>query len=102
MQQEKYQVSNMEITEFATYLIKNIVKNPDLVKISAFTQDEDETILEILVSDEDIPSLWKDLCLYLMPHSRKSTVASTLFDVFCVHIISVYSGINSTYCNNHP
>ncbi len=44
----------MDITEFATYLVKNIVKNPDLVKVSAFTQDEDETILEILVSDEDM------------------------------------------------
>ncbi len=44
----------MEITEFATYLVKNLVKNPDLVKVSAFTQDEDETILEILVSDEDM------------------------------------------------
>ena len=44
----------MEITEFATYLIKNIVKNPDLVKVSAFTGDEDATILEILVSDEDM------------------------------------------------
>ncbi len=44
----------MDITEFTTYLVKNIVKNPDLVKVSAFTQDEDETILEILVSDEDM------------------------------------------------
>ena len=44
----------MEITEFATYLIKNIVKNPDLVRVSAFHQDEDDTILEILVSDEDM------------------------------------------------
>ena len=44
----------MDITEFTTYLVKNIVKKPDLVKVSAFTQDEDETILEILVSDEDM------------------------------------------------
>ena len=44
----------MEITEFATYLIKNIVKNPDMVRVSAFTQDEDETILEVLVSEEDM------------------------------------------------
>ncbi len=44
----------MEITEFATYLVKNIVKNPDLVKVSAFTQDDEETILEILVSNEDM------------------------------------------------
>lgn len=44
----------MEITEFATYLIKNIVKNPDMVRVSAFTQDEDETILEVLVSEKDM------------------------------------------------
>ena len=44
----------MDITEFTTYLIKNLVRNPDLVKVSAFTQDDDETILEILVSNEDM------------------------------------------------
>nr|DAP81115.1 MAG TPA: hypothetical protein [Caudoviricetes sp.] len=36
-----------------------------------------------------------------MPHSQKIIVVSTLFGVFYVHIISVDSGINSTYCNNH-
>ena len=44
----------MEITEFTTYMVKNLVKNPDLVRVSSFTQDEDETILEILVSHEDM------------------------------------------------
>ncbi len=43
----------MEITEFATYLIQNIVKNPDLVRVRSF-QDEDATILEILVSNDDM------------------------------------------------
>lgn len=47
------------------------------------------------------PSLWKDLCLFLMSHSRKIIVASTLFGVFYLYIISMYSGINSTYRNNH-
>ena len=47
------------------------------------------------------PSLWKTLCLHLMLHPRKSTVISTLFGVFYIHIISVDSGINSTYRNNH-
>ena len=47
----------MNITEFATYLIKNIVKNPDLVKVSAFTGDEEATILEILVSNEDMGAI---------------------------------------------
>ena len=47
----------MNITEFATYLIKNIVKSPDLVKVSAFTGDDDATILEILVSNEDMGAI---------------------------------------------
>lgn len=44
----------MELTEFATYLITNIVKNPDMVKVSSFEGDEDTIILEILVSDADM------------------------------------------------
>ncbi len=44
----------MEITEFVTYLIKNIVKNPDMVKVSSFEGDEESTILEILVSNEEM------------------------------------------------
>ena len=48
-----------------------------------------------------VPLLWKDLCLYPISHSLKNAVISTLFGVFYVHIISVDSGINSTYCNNH-
>lgn len=44
----------MEITEFATYLIQNIVKNPDLVRVRSFSGDEDATVLEILVSNDDM------------------------------------------------
>ncbi len=44
----------MNIAEFTTYLIKNLVKNPDLVKVSTFAGDEDMTIIEILVSDSDM------------------------------------------------
>lgn len=49
----------------------------------------------------NVPLLWKGLCLYLMSHSQKSAVISTVFGIFCVYIISVYSSINSTYRNNH-
>ena len=45
----------MNITDFATFLIKNIVKNPDMVKVSAFEGDEESTILEVLVSEADMP-----------------------------------------------
>ena len=44
----------MNITDFATLLISGIVKNSDMVKVSQFEGDEDTTILEILVSNEDM------------------------------------------------
>lgn len=44
----------MNIVDFTTYLISGIVKNPDLVKVSSFEGDEDTTILEILVSNDDM------------------------------------------------
>lgn len=44
----------MDITEFTTYLITNIVKNPDMVRVSSFLGDEDTTIIEILVSESDM------------------------------------------------
>lgn len=44
----------MNIADFTTYVIKNIVKNPDMIKVSSFLGDEDVTIIEILVSNEDM------------------------------------------------
>jgi len=44
----------MNITDFTTYLISGIVKNPDMVRVSSFEGDEDTTIIEILVSNEDM------------------------------------------------
>ncbi len=44
----------MNIVDFTTYVISGIVKNPDMVKVSSFESDEDVTIIEILVSNEDM------------------------------------------------
>ena len=44
----------MNITDFTTYLIKSIVKNPDMVKVSSFDADEEGTIIEIIVSNDDM------------------------------------------------
>lgn len=44
----------MNIVDYTTYLISNIVKNPDMVSVSSFDGDEDTIILEILVSSQDI------------------------------------------------
>ena len=46
----------MSIEEFAEYLVSNIAKESDLVKVKRFS-NEDEDILEILVSESDMPSV---------------------------------------------
>ena len=44
----------MNVVEFAEYLVKNIVKDADLVKVSEFQADDDVTILEILVPESEM------------------------------------------------
>ncbi len=44
----------MNEVEFAEYLVKSIVLEPDLVKVSLFEADEDVTILEILVPEAEM------------------------------------------------
>lgn len=41
----------MSVVEFAEYLVKNIVVEKDLIKVSMFDADEDTTILEIIVPE---------------------------------------------------
>ncbi len=47
----------MDIIDFTTYLIKSIVKNPDMIKVNSFDANEEGTIIEILVADEDMGSV---------------------------------------------
>lgn len=45
----------MNITDFTTNLIQNIVKNPDMVKVSSFNSESDNsTTLEIIVAATDM------------------------------------------------
>ena len=44
----------MSVVEFAEYLVKSIVVEKELVKVSEFQADEDITILEILVPESDM------------------------------------------------
>lgn len=43
----------MNLKDFTEYLVKSIVKEPDMVKVSQFGGEEDATILEIIVHDDD-------------------------------------------------
>lgn len=44
----------MNIVEYAEFLVKNIVKQPELVKVTSFNGDEDTTIVEIIVCEDDM------------------------------------------------
>ena len=44
----------MDVVGFAEYLVKSIVIEKDLIKVSMFEADDDITILEILVPESDM------------------------------------------------
>ena len=44
----------MDIKEFTTYLVSNIVANPDSVRVSALSSEEDGTTVEVLVAEADM------------------------------------------------
>ena len=44
----------MELKEFTEFLVKSIVSEPDMVKVQQFGGEEDATILEIIVHEDDM------------------------------------------------
>lgn len=43
----------MSLVEFSELIVKKLVKEPDLVKVQEFSNDE-ETVVEIVVSESDM------------------------------------------------
>ena len=43
----------MDIKDFTEYLVKSIVSEPDMVKVSEFGGEDDTVILEVIVTDND-------------------------------------------------
>ncbi len=43
----------MDLKEFTEYLVKAVVKEPEMVKVSQFGGEEDCTILEVIVHEDD-------------------------------------------------
>lgn len=43
----------MDLKEFTEFLVKSIVTEPDLVKVSEFSGEEDSIILEVIVCEKD-------------------------------------------------
>ncbi len=44
----------MDLRSFAEYLVKSVVKEPDMVKVQEFGGEEDSIILEIIVHESDM------------------------------------------------
>lgn len=44
----------MDIVNFVEYLVKNIVKEPDMVSVKRFEDEEDTIIIEVMVSENDM------------------------------------------------
>lgn len=65
----------MSVVEFAEYLVKSIVKEKELVKVSEFQADEDITILEILVPEDDMGRV-------IGKNGKMSTSIRTLIQAF--------------------
>lgn len=50
-------VNSMELVAFTDYLVKNLVKQPDMVSVKKFDDEDEYIIIQILVSDEDMGTL---------------------------------------------
>ncbi|MBQ6817101.1 MAG: KH domain-containing protein, partial [Bacilli bacterium] len=44
----------MKVVEFTEYLVKSIVKEPEMVKVQSFNGDEGDLIIEIIVHENDM------------------------------------------------
>ncbi len=44
----------MELKEFTEYLVKCIAKEPDMVSVQQFGGEDDSTLLEIIVHEDDM------------------------------------------------
>ena len=47
----------MNIVEFTDFLVKSLVKEPELVKVESFDSDEDAQIIEIIVPESEMKNI---------------------------------------------
>ena len=47
----------MDLIEYTEFLVKSLVKEPDLVKVQSFSSDDEAIILEIIVHSDDMATV---------------------------------------------
>ena len=65
----------MSITEYTEFLVKSIVKEPDMVKVECFESDEEGKIIEIIVHESDMGAV-------IGKNGRMATSIRTLIQAF--------------------
>ena len=65
----------MTITEYTEFLVKSIVKEPDMVKVECFESDDEGKIIEIIVHESDMGAV-------IGKNGRMATSIRTLIQAF--------------------
>ena len=65
----------MSITEYTEFLVKSIVKEPDMVKVECFESDDEDKIIEIIVHESDMGAV-------IGKNGRMATSIRTLIQAF--------------------
>ena len=47
----------MNIVELTEYIIKKLVKDPESVSVKEFERNDDEVVVQVIVSKDDMPAL---------------------------------------------
>lgn len=47
----------MNLVEFTEFLVKSLVKEPDMVSVKQFDDEEDVTVIQVLVDNNDMGSV---------------------------------------------
>ena len=65
----------MSITEYTEFLVKSIVKEPEMVKVECFESDDEDKIIEIIVHESDMGAV-------IGKNGRMATSLRTLIQAF--------------------
>jgi len=65
----------MNIIEYTEFLVKSLVKNPDMVKVQIFESEGEDPIIEIIVHNDDMGAI-------IGKGGRNATALKTIIQAF--------------------
>ncbi len=67
----------MNVVEFTDFLVKSLVKEPELVKVDCFESDEDTKIIEIIVPASEMKNI-------IGKNGKNATALKTVIQAFAL------------------